>query len=220
MENYTNRHLEPTAGSAYGYGWQKMKENFTNLLVIVIIMMIAQSISGVANSNNPSLSEGSLSFLIWLLIAGPVTFGCEWVFLKAVRGNNYEIKDAFSAFNKDFFEVMLANLIVTVIIVVGFLFLIVPGIIFAIKLSFVPYLVMDKQMKAMDAIKKSWEMTTGHGAQIFFIGLLSIFIAIGGLLLFIVGIFPAIMWIKSTIASFYLSVDQSNPVEPATTMAS
>jgi energy-converting hydrogenase Eha subunit A len=217
MENYTNRHLEPTAGSAYGYGWQKMKENFTNLLVIVIILMVAQSVSGAANSNDPSFSEGSLSFLIWLLITGPVLFGCEWVFLKAVRGNDYEIKDAFSAFNKDFFEVMLANLIVTVIIIVGFIFLIVPGIIFAIKLSFVPYLVMDKQMKAMDAIKKSWEMTTGYGAQIFFIGLLSIFIVIGGLLLFIVGIFPAIMWIKSTMASFYYSVEQTNPdTEPAT----
>jgi adenylate kinase len=47
---------------------------------------------------------------------------------------------------------MLANLIVSFIIIIGLVFLIIPGIIFAIKLSFVPYLVMDKQMKAMDKI--------------------------------------------------------------------
>ena len=37
-------------------------------------------------------------------------------------------------------------------------------------------------------------------------GLTSVFIMIFGLILFIVGIFPAIMWISSSFASLYQSV--------------
>ncbi len=212
MENNSNIYLEPTAGSAFGFGWQKLKEHFANLLVITIILMIAQSLGSMAGrGDNVSFSEGSLSFIIWLLIGGPVAYGSMWVFLKAVRGDDYEIKDAFACFGKNYFEIMLANLLVTIIIIVGIVFLIVPGIIFAVKLTFVPYLVLDKDMKAMDAIKASWEMTKGHGWQIFFIGLISFFIVIGGMLLLIIGIFPAVMWINTTLASFYLAVTQNNP---------
>ena len=212
MENNSPQPLETTAGSAFGFGWNKMKEHFTNLLVVVIILMIAQSLGRMAGrDNNMSFSEGSLSFLIWLLIGGPVAFSSMWVFLKAVRGDNYEIKDAFSCFNKDYFEIMLANLLSTFIILIGFIFLIIPGIIFAIKLAFVPYLVMDKQMKAMDAIKASWNMTTGYGWQIFFMGLLSFFIVIGGLILLVVGIFPAVMWIHASLASLYMAVENRAP---------
>ena len=212
MENNSREYLEPTAGFALGFGWNKMKEHFTNLLVVAIIIMVAQSLGSIAGrDNNVSFSQGSLSFLIWLLIGGPVAFSSMWVFLKAVRGDSYEIKDAFSCFNKDYFEIMLANLLTTLIVIIGFVFLIIPGIIFAIKLSFVPYLVMDKQMKAMDAIKASWDMTTGYGWQIFFMGLLSFFIIIGGLLLLVVGIFPALMWIHAALASLYMAVEKKAP---------
>ncbi len=207
MENNSTSLLEPTAGSAYNYGWKVLKQHFANLLVVTIIFMIAQSISGFARNNDVSFSEGSVGFLIWLLIGGPVSYSSMWVFLKAVRGDAYEIKDAFACFGKDYFEVMLANLLTTIIIVAGILFLIIPGIIFAVKLAFVPYLVMDKEMKALDAIKLSWKMTEGYFWQIFLVEFLAFFIVIGGLILLIVGIFPAVMWINTTIASLYFAVE-------------
>lgn len=212
MENNTNTYLEPTAGSALGFGWQTLKEHFTNLLVVTIIYMIAQSLGSMAGRGEEvSFSEGSLSFIIWLLIGGPVAYSSIWVFLKAVRNDDYEIKDAFACFGKNYFEVMLANLLVTIIIIVGIIFLIIPGIIFAVKLAFVPYLVMDKEMKAMDAIKASWEMTKGYGWQIFFLGIISFFIVIGGLLLLVIGIFPAVMWVNTSLASLYHAIDRNSP---------
>ena len=211
MENSFVINLEPNAGSALGYGWQKMKNNFVNLLVVILILMVAQSLSGFSNSgSNPSFSERSLSFVIWLLIAGPIAYSSAWVFLKAVRGDAYDIKDVFACFSKDYFEIMLANFLVTIIIIIGFVFLIIPGIIFAVKLAFVPYLVMDKQMKAMDAIKASWEMTRGYFWQIFFLGFISFFIVLGGLILFIIGIFPVVMWIQSSMASLFFAVDSKS----------
>jgi uncharacterized membrane protein len=213
MESNNHTRLIPEVGSAFGFGWQKMKDDFANLLVVTIIMLVAQSlgsISGTNTGNDISYSGSSVSFLIWLLISGPVSMSATWVYLKAVRGDSYEIKDTVACFGSNYFEIMLAGLLVTFIIIFGIVFLIVPGIVFAVKLAFVPYLVMDKEMKATDAIKKSWEMTKGYGWQLFFMGFLSIFIVIAGLLLFIVGIFPAILWVNSAFAAFYHAVDLKN----------
>ncbi len=212
MEDNTAFKGQPTAGWAYNYGWKILKTNFVNLLVVVIILMVVQSLSGfTSRADDVSFSESSMGFLIWLLIAGPVTYSSMWVFLKASRGDEYEIKDAFACFGKNYFEIMLANFLTTIIMVAGFVLLIIPGIIFAVKLSFVPYLVMDKNMKAMDAIKQSWEMTGGYFWQIFLVGFLGLFIIIGGLILLVIGIFPAVMWLHTTMASLYLAVDAEIP---------
>lgn len=103
-------------------------------------------------------------------------------------------------------NVILANLLLGLIISLGILILIVPGIIFACKLAFVPFLVMDKKLNAMDAIRKSWEMTCGYTWRIFVMGIVSFCICILGLICLIVGIFPALMWIIAAFATMYESV--------------
>ena len=95
----------------------------------------------------------------------------------------------------------------TFIVVIGFVMLILPGIIFACKLAFVPYLVIDKKMDAIPAIKASWEMTNGHTVDILVMGIISFFIGLLGLVLLIVGIIPAVMWIHTSFASMYHGVD-------------
>lgn len=67
-------------------------------------------------------------------------------------------------------------------------------------------------METVDAVKKSWEMTTGHTVTIFLIGLLAIPIVILGILLLVIGLIPAGMWIEGAFASIYFTVDkQLNP---------
>jgi uncharacterized membrane protein len=85
--------------------------------------------------------------------------------------------------------------------------LIVPGIIFACRLSFVPYLVMDKGLEPVAAIEKSWFMTRGHGWRIFGMYLLSILMFLVGLLLVLVGALFALLWIGTAFASLYHAVD-------------
>ncbi len=74
------------------------------------------------------------------------------------------------------------------------------------KLAFVPYLVTDRKMDATDAIRESWRMTTGHSTTIFLMGLLTIPLAIAGLILLGVGIVIASMWIGLAFAAIYSTV--------------
>jgi uncharacterized membrane protein len=140
-----------------------------------------------------------------LLILGPVRYGANYAMLKAVRGEKPEFIDIF-VFQKNYLNIVLAHLLTNAIIAVGLVFLVVPGIIFACKLAFVPYLVTDRKMEATEAIRESWRMTTGYSGKIFLMGLLTIPIAIAGMLLLGIGLILAIMWISLAFAAIFAAV--------------
>jgi uncharacterized membrane protein len=141
-----------------------------------------------------------------IIVMAPVGYGLNWIFLKAARNEKFNTQDLFMGF-QNIWNVVFANILVSVIIGIGFVLLIVPGIMLACRMAFVSYLVMDKKMEALEAVRKSWEMTSGHSWTIFGMGFMSFFIAIAGIICLIVGIFPAILWIGSAFASLYWAVE-------------
>ncbi len=209
--------IVPDASSCYSKGWRVMGIYFMELLVIGIVYSILSGPMGVMKIGNGSFEWYMIPLIMFgmlygLFVAGPIRYGANWVFLKAVRGERVEIRDMFSVFQRNYWNAVIANVVVAVIVGLGMVMLIVPGIIFACRLVFVPYLVVDKEMDVMEALKVSWNMTRGYGMQIFLMGIMAFFIAIGGLLLLFVGIFISIMWIKSSFASMYYAVEQKDGI--------
>lgn len=204
--------LAPGVWSSFGNGWRQMFKYFLELLLIGIIGWVIGIPSGATVwAEGAAVAAGILVFFALFygfLIIGPVDYGVSFAHLKAARGDKLEITDMFAGF-RNYWNAVFANLLVGVIIFIGFILLIIPGIIFACKLAFTPYLVVDQKMDVIEAIKVSWSMTRGHAWKVFFIGLLAIPIVIVGLVLFIIGIIPAIMWIRLTLASLYHAVSLS-----------
>jgi uncharacterized membrane protein len=140
-----------------------------------------------------------------LFVLNPIKYGADFMRLKAVRNQKFEVKEIFDVF-KNYLNVVLAALLSISIIVIGFVFLIIPGIIFACRLAFVPYLVMDKKIDPVKAVEESWRLTKGYGWRIFGMGLLALPIAIAGVAMLVVGLIPAIIWITAAFASMYHAV--------------
>jgi len=202
--------LAPGVFSAYGNGWRQLWKYFLELFLIVIIGFVIGIPAGMGDWSQGA-AAGFLTFLgvvYSILVVGPVEYGVSFAYLKASREESLEIKNMFEAF-KTYWNAVLASLLVAVIVIIGFILLIVPGIIFACKLAFTPYLVVDRKMDVIEAVKGSWNMTRGHAWKVFLIGLLAVPISIAGLLCFIVGIIPAIMWICMAFASLYHAVSLS-----------
>ena len=202
--------LLPSIGGSFSLGWKKMFDKFIYLLVIIII-------SGIVQGPFQSTFKAE-SFHFWmvplimfgiawgLLIAPVVKYGEDYLFLKAMRENDIDIRELFRGFSEQYLNIVLAHLIITALIIMGTFILIIPGIIVACRLAFVPYIVMDQELDPIKAIERSWQMTRGHGWKIFFMAIISFFLIIGGIICFIVGIFISIMWIHSAFASLYQSV--------------
>ncbi len=217
--------FEPAVGTSYGNGWKQM---WTHILELLLIFIIALFISIptwgwhfhiVEKIECPwglflllfGITYGLFTFIYSIFLLNPIKYGVSFAYLRAVRGDRLEVKDMFDVF-KNYWNAVLANLLVGVIIVIGIVFLIVPGIIFACKLAFVPYLVVDRKMDVIEAVKESWRMTDGHAWTVFLIALLGIPIGILGLLLFGVGIIFAGIWIGLAFASLYHAVSKSRKI--------
>ena len=208
---------KPTYSGSFGHGWDMMKKHFLELFLVILIQILLSLPFGLVNSFVDHQSFGYAFFSLFnvaygILVMAPVSYGSKWVYLKAVRGEPFKAYELFYAF-QNLGNIILANILVFAIIGIGIVLLIVPGIIFACKLAFVPYLVTDQKMEAVDAIKKSWDMTDGFGWTIFAMGFMSFFIALAGIICFIVGIFPAAIWISCAFATLYWAVSQKLAVK-------
>jgi hypothetical protein len=214
--------FEPTVGDSYNHGWKTLWKYFLELFLIGLLVFI---ISIPVNLMSFLVREGSgfgiFIFVLFalaygLLLLGPLQYGMYNCYLKAARGQSLQVSDLF-AFKDNYLNVVLAALLTNVIISIGIFLLIIPGIIFACKLAFVPYLVIDKKLDAIKALQTSWQMTDGYAMNIFVMGLLAVFIAIGGLIAFLIGVIIAAMWIYASFASIYYSVEskQSGIETPA-----
>lgn len=214
----------PDVGSCYSHGWKQMRKYFPeSLLVLLLAFIISIPSWGLAAAEEIGISLDSispglavviaylyiLSFGYAILIQGPLEFGISFAFLKAARNDRLKIMAMFEVFKSNYLHAILAGILYAFIVLLGLIFLIIPGIIFACKLAFVPYLIVDRKMNAIEAINESWRMTTGHAFTVFLIGFVAIFVAIGGVIFLIVGIIPAIIWIELAFASLYHSVSTS-----------
>ena len=207
---------EPTVSGTFGHSWEILKKNFPELLLVILIQMLLSVPMGFTHifyslQFGSIMTTGVFSCIYAILVLVPVSYGSSWVFLKAVRGEPFRVVDIFFAY-QSFGTVLLSQLLVGLIVGAGFIMLFIPGIIFACKLAFVPFLVMDEKMEAADAIRKSWNMTNGHTGTIFLMGLTSFFVGLGGLICFFVGIFPAIIWISLAFACIYWVVSKKAAV--------
>ncbi len=211
IQNSQKYDFTPEAGNCYSTGWKILKVYFVELLVIAIVYSIVSGPIGIIQWRIDELGWFMAPMIMFaivygIFVAGPIGYSLKYVYLKAVRGERIEIGDLFIVFQKNYWNAVVANIVVGVIIGLGIVMLIVPGIIFAIRLAFVPYLVMDKEMDVMDALRVSWDMTRGHGGQILFIAFLAFFVIIAGLICLGVGVIVSIMLISAAFAVMYHAV--------------
>ncbi len=209
---------EPYAGLAYSFGWDRMKKFFLDLFLITLIVgvvwipyIIMLSLDGRHIPGGGILQIFGLAYL--LLLMAPIDYGSAFVFLKAVRDEQFEVKDMFSVFETNYLNVVLANLLHWGIVSLGIFLFVIPGIVFACKLAFVKYLVLDRNMDPVEAVKESWRMTRGHAGKIFLMGLMAVPIIIAGLICLGIGVIPAVMWIRCAFASMYFAVSESEEVK-------
>jgi len=207
----------PEAGRSYSIGWKILMASFVELLVISIVYMILSGPVSVIQWKVDSFEWFLVPLVFFgiiysVFVAGPIQYGASWVFLKAVRGERIEVRDIFVVFQRNYWNAVIANIVVGIIVGLGFVMLIVPGIIFACRLAFVPYLVVDREMDVMDALRVSWDMTRGYGMQIFLMGLLAIPIVILGIICLFVGVFVSVMWISAAFAVMYHAVEMQDGI--------
>ena len=148
--------------------------------------------------------------LLSILLAGPLQLGLCIFFLKISNGFNPSFFDLFEGF-KPLLNVLLAFVVINALTVLGFILLIVPGIIISLGFSMTYYIMAeDPEIQFYEALESSWKIMDGNKMELLLLHLRFIPWYLLGLLFFVIGIFLVVPWHNLCITSYYKLIKQRN----------
>ena len=144
--------------------------------------------------------------IISLFLSGPLALGMTMFSLSISRNEDAQIEQIFKGFDQ-YTRTLVAHLVMILFIILWMLLLIVPGIIKALSFSMTFFvLVDDKEIPAMEAIKKSEQLMDGNKEQLFYLCLRFFGLALLCILTFGIGFLWLIPYIQITMAKFYEAI--------------
>ncbi|MDD2764717.1 MAG: DUF4339 domain-containing protein [Opitutaceae bacterium] len=167
-------------GDTIGRSWDLLKGNFWPLVGVTFVVLVVQAVANAIPL---------LGILASLLLSGVFIGGLYFYYLRRLHGETVEFGDAFAGFTLAFVPLMLAGLVSSLLTLVGFLLLILPGIYLAVAWSFTMLLVIDKKLEFWTAMEVSRRVITAQWWRMFGLMILAAILGVLGLLLFLFGVF-------------------------------
>jgi hypothetical protein len=139
----------------------------------------------------PLLLAVLIVILFILILAGPIRGGYDLAMLRLLRDDEslsfLDVFAGFSKFGRLFWTLNLLGLI----LLLGTLLFIVPGIVLALGLWPAFLLVLEDDLEPIEALKAAWALTDGHKAELFVLAIANMVLMIAGLLVFGIGVLVA-----------------------------
>ena len=222
-------------GDMFKWGWETFKKRpWFFVFALFILNLLSGGFHFNVRGDDPAVAEhmrSAVDFLltplgIALLIVG-VIVGVAVSTLAGMGKINLLLKahdNAETVSWKDiwmprpFWEFLGTNIAYGLIIIAGVILLIVPGIIWAIKYQFAPYIVMEKNVRVGEALRESGHLTDGYKWRLFMFGLLVGIFNFVGLLCFVVGLFVTVpITLLATVHVYRVLQEKSEPmISPGT----
>ncbi len=127
---------------------------------------------------------------VQLIIGGAIMVGIWRALLGVVAGRKPSVGMMFEGFDR-FGDAFLAHLVSTILILLGFVCLIAPGIILAIMWMFTFPVIGETSLGFWEAMRESARLTEGYRWRLFLLLLACMLVGMLGALVFCVGIFVA-----------------------------
>jgi uncharacterized membrane protein len=143
-----------------------------------------------------------------------LTFNALGVSLKLIDDKPVEYADLWRPQSQFWFYV-LATLLYGLITALGTLLLVVPGIVLGLMFMFYGYVMIEKSLGPIEALKESKRLTQGVKMDLFFFSLLAIGLNILGLLALVVGVFVTMIVTYLAIAHLYRQRTRALELTPA-----
>jgi uncharacterized membrane protein len=190
---------------ALGFGWNAIIGDFQGvalpLAVVFLIVAVGAGlpsaglsvVTGIAAEFVEPAFLGIIDVLlrligqaVALLVSAYFMGGAAEFALNVARGRKPAFNDVFAG-GKYFGPMFVAGLLTQMGVGIGLALCIAPGLILAAGLSLHQSLIVDQKLSGIDALKRSWELTTGHKGNLVVYVLLCGVVAIAGALACCVG---------------------------------
>ncbi|MDR3142147.1 MAG: glycerophosphoryl diester phosphodiesterase membrane domain-containing protein [Tannerellaceae bacterium] len=180
-----------TISEVLSASWAALKSQIWILVGLFIGYMILSFVFGLLLS--PAMTSIALSLianLIFYVIAIVFTLGYTKNLFQTLDGEEPQ----FSAYGQQARKIgtyFVAGLLYCILVFIGTLLLIIPGIYIALRLQFFVQLIVEEDAGIIESLQKSWNITKGQALPLFLLALVMMGICIVGFILLGVGIFVA-----------------------------
>lgn len=183
--------MEPkkfSSKEAVKFGWDKMKNNLGFFIILLLIVYLSPSVIQVFIKE--LFGEG-LSRAVEFIISSFFQMCLIRTALRFCDNEKGQFSDLYTLYPL-FLKYLVAEILSVLIVLAGFILLIVPGVIWAMKFQFFGYFIIEKGCGPVEALRKSSEITRGSIWDLFLFDLLLAGICILGVISLLVGLFAAI----------------------------
>lgn len=151
-----------TISKALSWGWESFKKQWHILVGITLFIFALSAIVGFIVGGDGTYNEGSIgSFLLNIFVNAFVGLGSATIGLHIFKEEKEVAFKDFFLKMEYFLHYLLGLLVYSGIVLLGLILLIVPGIVWALKYQFFGYIIAEKGVKPMDAIRESGKITYG-----------------------------------------------------------
>jgi len=132
-----------------------------------------------AGGHGDGLGTGS-GFLSVILFILAIILGLMTVILsvRAVHQKNVRFADVWADFKRLWLRLIGVEILSILLIGFSFVLLIIPGILVLPRLILAPYLLVDQDVGAMEALNRSWDMTKGYFGAIWLVVLFGLVLSL------------------------------------------
>jgi predicted Ser/Thr protein kinase len=177
-------------------GWALVRGDFWPVVAITALMVALESFAETFGSSMLGLRTGRIAFEfpspLAIVAWGPLMGGLCAYYLKKIRGEPTTIEMAFTGFTTRFLHLFLAAFVTGLLIWIGFLCLVLPGIYLMVAWTFTVPLVMDQRLDFWAAMELSRKVVTRHWWKLFGLAIVLAFLSFAGIFAFVVGIFVTV----------------------------
>lgn len=178
---------------AIGFAWDKFWSRWKFYIAVFIATFVVSAIvSGLTSLAENSVVWSALTSILSIIVQIIISIGLITVLVKSARDESVVWSDMWV--NKGLFLKFIGvSILYQLIVLVGFIFLIIPGIYLALRYQYAQYIIVDdKGISIGKAFKRSAEITKGIKWRILWLGIVTVGIALLGLLALGVGLLVAI----------------------------
>lgn len=145
------------------FGWNTLKKNFGFFLGMLAIIVAVNLLVGLVISSfseeAPKALVIAVSVISWILDL-LIGMGVIRITLKFCDQEQATYRDLFSAYRL-LLNYLVGSIVYGIMVGIGLVFLVAPGIYLAVKYQFYDYLIVDRGMGPIEAIKRSGVLTEG-----------------------------------------------------------
>lgn len=207
---------------AISFGWNTFKSRpWFFVQAGIVLFLVNLGVNAIQSIVEYGADEFVLlnlvSAIVGIAVSMLISMGETAFFLRAHDGvHSARLADLWHP--QGFWRFVGATFCAALIIVVGFILLIVPGVIAALALTFVSYVVIEEGLSPIEALKRSAALTKGSRWQLFVLGLALFGINILGLLALGVGLFVSIPVSFLAMVHVYRALKEKTSIVPVEEM--